>query len=567
MDRKTTDNRQFSNRLSGRSHATGHHGLVADWEALQRIFLRPEDERSRQVLLKYMEQILFGLHDFLKHHVGITEEMSLKALADRFTDSTINPRPRAKLADIIQDIIEEIAPHAVNVASPYFIGHMTSAIPFFMVHLQTIVTALNQNPVKLETSKIVSVYERQVLAKLHRLTFNRSDAFYAQYIQHPHCTLGGVVEDGTLANLTALWVARNQCLGPKNNFGGVEKQGLAAAYRAWGLDRCVILVSRLGHYSIRKAGGVLGIGNENVIALPVDDQNRIELTALKTAIAKYHCPEKRSKVVAVVGIAGTTETGTVDPLPEMARLCARHHIHFHVDAAWGGPTLLSRRYCHLLEGINQADSVIIDGHKQFYLPMSCGMVLFKDPRHMDTIAYHANYINRPGSVDLGIRSLVGSRAASALVLGHALDVMGADGYALLINHGIETAREFAAEIVRRPLFELVTAPQLNILTYRLCPPLWKTKLASTDKNARKKAMHDLDNINIRLQRLQREAGNSFVSRTTLKLHERGDVVVLRVVIMNPMTDLNILKAILDEQERIYHRKIKDHLPELAPKPS
>jgi glutamate decarboxylase len=562
MRNKTVPNSQGPNRPLGIDQ-THDQTLVADWEALQRIFLRPEDEGSRQVLLKYMEQILFGLHDFLKHHVGITEEISLKALADRFTDSCINPQPKAKLTDIIQDIIDKIAPHAVNVASPYFIGHMTSAIPFFMVHLQTIVTALNQNPVKLETSKIVSVYERQVLAKLHRLIFNRSEQFYGEFIQHPHCTLGGVVEDGTLANLTALWVARNRCLGPRLHFEGVEKRGLADAYRAWNVDRCVVLVSRLGHYSIRKAGGVLGIGNENVIALPVDGHNRIELDSLKTAISRYHCPGRKSKVVAVVGIAGTTETGTVDPLPEMGRLCAQHQIHFHVDAAWGGPTLLSQRYGHLLHGINQAESVTIDGHKQFYLPMSCGMVLFNDPRHMNSIAYHANYINRPGSVDLGIRSLVGSRAASALVLGHALDVMGADGYALLINHGIETAREFASEIKRRALFELVTAPQLNILTYRLRPPALQKRLASTDKHTRKETMRTLDDINIRLQRLQREAGNSFVSRTTLRLGEQGDAVVLRAVIMNPMTHMDILNAILDEQERIYHEKIKRPFPELS----
>ena len=83
---------------------------------------------------------------------------------------------------------------------------------------------------------------------------------------------------------------------------------------------------------------------------------------------------RETAVLAVVGLAGATETGTVDPLMEMARICADHQVHFHVDAAWGGPTLLSARYRHLLEGIALADSVTIDGHKQFYMPMTCGMV-------------------------------------------------------------------------------------------------------------------------------------------------------------------------------------------------
>ena len=78
--------------------------LVADWPALTRTFIRPENDASRSTLIKYMEQILFGLHDFLKTHVGFTEEISLKDLADRFTDSLISQNPEKKLADVIIDL-------------------------------------------------------------------------------------------------------------------------------------------------------------------------------------------------------------------------------------------------------------------------------------------------------------------------------------------------------------------------------------------------------------------------------------------------------------------------------
>ena len=117
--------------------------LVANWQTLMRVFIKPENEESKLILIKYMEQILFGLHGFLKKHVGITEEVSLKELSMRFTDTAIKKNPEKKLAEVITELIEDIAPHAVNVASPYFVGHMTSAIPFFMVHLKIIVTALN----------------------------------------------------------------------------------------------------------------------------------------------------------------------------------------------------------------------------------------------------------------------------------------------------------------------------------------------------------------------------------------------------------------------------------------
>jgi len=254
--------------------------LVADWQTLIRTFIKPENEASRDTLFKYMEPILFGLHSFLNKHVGITEEVSLRELAAKYKSTIIHPNPEKKLADVITDLIEDIAPYAVNVASPYFIGHMTSAIPFFMVHLKTITAALNQNVVKVETSKVVSVIEKQVLAKIHRLIFKKDEAFYDEHVQDPNTTLGCFTDGGTLANTTALWVARNAAFPPVDGFNGIEKDGLMAAYKRYGVERCVILVSRLGHYSLRKASGLLGIGNQNLIALDVDNRNKVDLIKL-----------------------------------------------------------------------------------------------------------------------------------------------------------------------------------------------------------------------------------------------------------------------------------------------
>ena len=548
---------QIKQPMKKKNPMTPKKELVADWPALTRTFIRPENEAARSTLIKYMEQILFGLHDFLKTHVGFTEEVSLKDLADRFTVSLISQNPEKKLADVITDLIEDIAPHAVNVASPYFVGHMTSAIPFFMVHLKTIVAALNQNVVKIETSKVVSVVEKQVLAKIHRLIYGKNDAFYDEHIQSTRTTLGCFTENGTLSNLTALWVARNTRFAPKNGFDGVEKEGLQAAYDAYGIERSVVLVSKRGHYSLNKSGGLLGIGNRNIVAVDVDEKNRIDLIALEKTIKTLTKSLNKTAILALVGIAGTTETGSVDPLLKLGDICAENRIHFHVDAAWGGPTLMSEKYRHLLSGIELSDSVTIDGHKQFYMPMSCGMVYFKDPTIMDNVIYHANYVNRPGSVDLGIKSPSGSREANSLILDSALKIMGSRGYALLIDHGIETARKFADEIEKRPNFQLITSPELNILTYRLCPFELQEKLAGSDAEQTSIINERLNDINRRIQRLQREAGNSFVSRTTLNIKgiPGQNIVVLRTVIMNPMTTIDILREILAEQEEIYRNML------------
>lgn len=526
--------------------------LVADWKALERVFIRPENDATKATLVKYMEQILYGLHEFLNKNVGITEEISLKELSKNFTDTKINLDPEKRLADVITDIVKEVAPHAVNVASPYFVGHMTSAIPFFMVHLKTIVAALNQNVVKLETSKVVSVIEKQVVAKIHRLIYRENDNFYLKHVQNTSTTLGTFLEGGTTANLTALWVARNSALGPRDGFNGIEYEGMNAAYKEYGIDRCVVLVSERGHYSIRKAGGILGIGNNNVIPIGVDDKNKINLVLLENKI-KELTKNGRTKVLSVVGIAGSTEAGSIDPLRKISEICRNYNIHFHADAAWGGPTLMSEKYRHLLDGIELADTVTIDGHKQFYMPMSCGMLYFKNPSIMDLQTYNANYINRKGSVDLGIKSLSGSREANSLILNSAIKIMGSRGYALLIEHGIDVAAQFAEEISRRDNFQLVSPPELNILTYRCFPADLKNEFKAGNHDTRKKINTKLNEINRIVQQVQRETGNSFVSRTAFKMKEFPEekLVVLRTVIMNPMTNIRILNEILDEQEKIY----------------
>ncbi len=346
--------------------------LVADWQTLHRVFIRPEDEKSRQTLIKYMEQILFGLHEFLNSHVGVTEAIPLATLAKSYTDTTIRREPEKKLADVIKDIINEIAPRAVNVASPYFIGHMTSAIPFFMVHLKAITAALNQNLIKLETSKVLSVLEKQVLAKVHRMVYNREPAFYDTHVQNVDTCLGLFTNGGTTANITALWAARNRLCGPTNDFAGLAIEGLPRALEYLNCTGLAIMVSRRGHYSLGKAADLLGIGRKQLILVDTDVNNRIDMESLREEYDRLQ--QQNIRVLALVGIAGTTETGHIDPLEEMADFAAEVGCYFHVDAAWGGPTLFSDTHRHLLRGIERAVT-IIDCHKQSeMMPMSAGMV-------------------------------------------------------------------------------------------------------------------------------------------------------------------------------------------------
>jgi glutamate decarboxylase len=291
---------------------------------------------------------------------------------------------------------------------------------------------------------------------------------------------------------------------------------------------------------------VLGLGRDHLVMVDTDAENRIDMGRLREQCRRLR--EENIRPLALVGIAGTTETGNIDPLEAMADLAQELGCHFHIDAAWGGPTLFSERHRHLLAGIDRADSVTIDAHKQLYVPMGAGMVVFKDPTALEAIEHHAAYILRYGSKDLGSHTLEGARPGMALLVHAGLSIIGRKGYELLIDLGIERARSFAAMIREHPDFELTSEPELNILTYRYCPAGVQQLLAGASALQGGRVNALLDQVNQLLQKEQREAGKTFVSRTRLRVARYGqELTVLRVVLANPLPTDEILAAVLAEQ--------------------
>ena len=515
----------------------------ANLENLYRIFTVPEAPDS--TLGGIDQAITKDVAGFLQTHI-VALERPLEEIEADFSSSLIPEEPTF-VSEYTEFVKEKLVAHSVHTAAPGFIGHMTSALPYFMLPLSRIMTALNQNTVKVETSKAFTPLERQVLAMLHRLVYRRADPFYEQWMHDSRHALGAFCSGGTIANVTALWVARNRLFAPTGTFRGIAQEGWARALKHLDCEGVAVLVSRRGHYSFGKAADLLGIGRDQLVLIDTDASNRIDMAALKERCRRLR--DDNIRPLALVGIAGTTETGNVDPLAALADYAAELGCHFHVDAAWGGPTLFSERHRHLLDGIDRADSVTIDAHKQLYVPMGAGMVVFKDPDALSAIEHHANYILRHGSKDLGSHTLEGSRPGKAMLVHAGLSIIGRKGYELLIDLGIERARTFAEMIRRHPDFELTSEPELNILTYRYCPYGLQQQLARATALQRDRINALLDQVNQLLQKFQREAGKTFVSRTRLRVPGYGqqEVTVLRVVLANPLTTDEVLAAVLAEQ--------------------
>jgi len=518
----------------------------ANLENLYRIFTVPEAPDS--TLGSIDQAITRNVADFLQKHV-VALERSLDDIEKDFSLSRIPDEPTF-VSEYTTFVKEKLVAQSVHTAAPGFIGHMTSALPYFMLPLSRIMMALNQNLVKVETSKAFTPMERQVLAMLHRLIYAGDDNFYQQWIHDSRHALGAFCSGGTIANITALWAARNRLCGAQGDFQGLAEEGLQRTLAYLDCAGLAILVSRRGHYSLGKAADLLGIGRKQLILVDTDVNNRIDMKCLREAYDKLQ--QENMRVLALVGIAGTTETGHVDPLAQMADFAAEAGCHFHVDAAWGGPTLFSDTHRHLLHGIDRADSVTIDAHKQLYVPMGAGMVLFKDPHTLTAIEHHANYILREGSKDLGSHTLEGSRPGKAMLVHAGLSIIGRRGYELLIDLGIEKARRFADMIVAHPDFELITAPELNILTYRYHPAWLQQQMANLDSQRQHQVNELLDQLTREVQKRQREAGKTFVSRTRLRSAVYGteQITVFRVVLANPLATDAILDAVLAEQVEI-----------------
>ena len=515
-------------------------------ENLYRIFTVAEAPES--TLGKVDQEISQNLAGFLREHI-VAREKDLDEIERDFSSADIPDQP-SFVSSYTDSLLKTLVAQSVHTAAPGFVGHMTSALPYFMLPLSRIMIALNQNLVKIETSKAFTPLERQVLAMLHKLVYGREPGFYDTTMHDPGLALGVFCSGGTVSNITALWAARNALFPAGDGFGGIQAEGLSRSLEHAGFSGLAVLVSRRGHYSLAKAADVLGIGEKNLVAIDTDENNRIDMGKLRSACKQLR--DRNIKIMAIVGIAGTTETGSIDPLDRLADVADEYQCHFHVDAAWGGPVLFSATHSTLLKGIERADSVTIDAHKQLYVPMGAGMVVFRDPALLSSIEHHAQYILREGSKDLGSHTLEGSRPGMAMLVHAGFNIIGRKGYEMLIDRNIKLAGEFARLIEETDDFELVVRPELNILAYRYLPVKIRQKLLATGPAERSRINAAIDALTQQMQKDQRAAGLSFVSRTRITpgLYQGDTITVLRAVLANPLTTIGTLEAMLEEQRQL-----------------
>lgn len=419
------------------------------------------------------------------------------------------PEPDATAETVLERITHALALGAADPAHPHCAAHLHCPPLAVAVAADTVASVLNQSMDSWDQAPAATALETEVVAEL------------AGLLGYDGSGAGGVVTSGgTESNLTALLLARDHAL------PGAGRHGMAGTT---GTARPRVLCGEVAHFSVQRSAALLGLGEDAVVTVEVDERHRMRPEALRAAVERVRA--EGDTVVAVVATAGTTDLGGVDPLDAVARLCREFGVWLHVDAAYGGGALFSRRLRGLLTGIEEADSVSLDLHKLGWQPVAAGLLLTRERALFAPLSRSVEYLNPADDEEAGYPSLLGyslrtTRRADVLKIAVTLRALGTDGLGRLVEACHDLALETAALADAHPDLELLAMPSLTTVVFRY------------------RAGERSDTVNARLRRRLLERGRAVVGRTCV-----DGRVWLKLTLLNPDTTADDTAALLDEVVR------------------
>jgi len=411
----------------------------------------------------------------------------------------------------LMDGVTRIAEFSRHNGHPRMFGYVTSPGTPICALGSLIESALNIN--------VTSWRSGPAATELEHVTVN----WLKEMLGYPAEAAGILVSGGSLANLAALTVARNAKAGVDVTRGGVAEVGRAMC----------LYVSEEGHFSIRKAARLLGIGAANVRAIKTTRRLAIDRDALDRAVRADEAAGRLP--FCVVANAGSAATGAFDPIGELAEFAHSRNLWLHVDAAYGGFACLAPETRPLFEHIGEADSVTLDPHKWLYLPVGCGCVLYRDPAAArSAFADDAEYTRAIGVEaeesfafwDYGPEL---SRPFRALNLWLLIKYVGALHLGAAIARNLACAARLEELVTAADDFELLCPRGLSIICFRYRPQGFTG---------------DVNTLNERiLVSLQRE-GDSYVSNALV-----GEAFALRACVLNHRTRFDDMEILLEDIRR------------------
>ncbi|MEK3883847.1 aspartate aminotransferase family protein [Paenibacillus sp. PL2-23] len=472
-----------------------------------------ETEPSQAAFLQHMnEAVDVLLRDFAsadKPYSGI----ALDELSSIFRNRPVCPREGVAMEELLQFVGGAILKHSAVVHHPACMAHLHCPPLQASVIAETLLSASNPSMDSWDQSMSATLVEQEVikwLAELFGYAREQADGVFTS--------------GGTQSNFMGLLLARDHYC---EQWGwNVQQQGLPPL-----ANRLRILCSDAAHFTVRQSAAILGLGQQAVVTIPTDEAGRMRVDLLETTLARLH--KEGLLPFALVATAGTTDFGSIDPLPQLAAIARRQGLWLHTDAAFGGALALSSRHAGLLEGIALSDSITVDFHKLFYQSISCGAFLLRDRQHYRYLRLHAEYLNPVEDDEVGVPNLVGksiqtTRRFDALKLYMSLQHIGRDRFAEMIDHTLQLAAETAELIKRAAELELLAEPTINTVVFSYMP---STISGLDDRGA--------DELNRRIRDCLLEGGMAVVARTKA----RGRTC-LKFTLLNPVATLQDIRAVL-----------------------
>ena len=420
------------------------------------------------------------------------------------------PEQPEDVSTVLERVKTDVFGSITNNAGPRYFGYITGGGNQVAVLAEMIKASLNQNNLKWHSSPVSTELERLVMR------------WVAEFIGYPPSSAGVLLSGGSVANFNCLAVARK-----------IKAPGDVAEEGMYGCPPLTVYVSSEGHSSLDKAVDMLGIGKKYLRKIPVDPELRIRPDSLEERIIE----DKKAGFhpLCAVAVAGTTNSGAVDSLTDVADICKKHGLWFHVDAAYGGPAAKIEGVAHLFEGIDRADSVVVNPHKWMYVPFEAGGMLVKNPDHLRaTFSTIPDYLKSDntddGRTDLMEFNLPLTKEFKALKVWMTLKSFGSTNIRNSIRRDIQKAAYLAGRVKESVTLELMAPAPLSIVCFR-CNP------GGMEEDA-------LDKLNNNMVQALERDGRVFLTGTKV----RGQTA-LRVCFINHRTteaDIDYLLAVIED---------------------
>ena len=351
--------------------------------------------------------------------------------------------------DIVKD---DVMPNLLRTWSTDYMPHLHSPALVESIASELVIATFNDSMDSWDQSPAATEMEEAVVRKL--------------------CTLYGYGEEsdgvftsgGSQSNLSAITAHRDMFC-EKVLGWDVKKKGLPDSYR-----KLRLYTSEISHFSMEKSCHMLGLGYDAVVKLPVDSECRIDIKKFEEIVKR----DRDSGLIPFASVAtiGTTDFGSIDNVSEMRRISDEYGMYLHADAAYGSGLIMSRKYSSRLGNLSLCDSITVDFHKMFLLPISCSAVLVKDKKSLECFELHADYLNREEDEEEGYINLVGksiqtTRRFDALKVFMAFKTRGLEGFSAIIDKVVENADYFYSRISIDPDFEVAVKPEISSVVFRV----------------------------------------------------------------------------------------------------